>query len=110
MTREERRRRWESYLALRLMDERLPIAQRNCLGATWQRVLTAEPTVLYPSSGMDEQSGGVYLSWTGPDKMLDVEIRPDGQIEWFYADHASRVDADGEAEGFLPYLKHFTTS
>ena len=103
--------RWEAYIASVLMDTRVPCAQRVALLSTWLRVLEANPEIAFPSSSRDRETNNLYLSWNPPGKVLDIEIHPSGQTEWFYRDFAKDADDgsdDGDVSGFLRYAKEFS--
>jgi hypothetical protein len=81
-----------------LTDEQAAAAPR-----LWARVRQLQPHLLPPHTGIAED-GSLLMAWDRGHHHLDLEVLPNGTVEWFYLDRASdRAEGeDVEAGGDLP--------
>ncbi len=80
----------------------------------WLSILKVNPDVALPTCGVDADDGGeAYFGWNPGPKSLDISIGADGEIEWFYADHATRMLVSSEEnpeDGYLGFVGLFRKS
>lgn len=84
--------KWLTYVqslpARKLASDTVTLAARQL----WEFVRTDAPE---PPNTTPLEAGGMLLSWTYPEKYLDIEIHPDGSYELFFS---SENENDGTPE------------
>lgn len=106
----EERQRWSQFLVATTEDTSIPEAQRAAIHDTWQLLIEHEPAVMYPTAGVDDETGVFYFSWNLPRRSLEIQIAGPGTRSWFFADHSTGFSAEsGEAhaDGFLTFVPLF---
>lgn len=106
----EERIRWAEFLVRTASDDALPSSQRAAIVDTWERLLETEPAVMYPTSGLDDETERFYFSWNTDGKTLEIQIGRDGSRSWFFADHLTRfsaVSSPSTSEAFVTFARLF---
>jgi hypothetical protein len=99
------KQQWTTYLN----DTEKP--GRLLANKLWNMIADQNISVIPPCSWPLED-GGFMFAWDNPDHHLDIEILPDGFIEWFYRNRKTEA-YDGEdnlsqiTEKFKQYLEIF---
>lgn len=92
-------------------DDRLTSAQRTSFTETWALLASKEPSIMYPSCGVDEDDHAFYMGWNTAERGMEVQISSLGERSWFYSEHASRTSPCGDSDdGFLKYVPFFKRS
>ncbi len=108
----ERRRQWAGYMESVRSDERLTEAQRKKAADVWEEIESLQPDVQLPSSGTDD--GEFYFGWNSRERGLDISIKDDGSVTWFFSHHLLGLVVSSEESGpdsykaFLPTVSRTT--